>query len=73
METETLFCKLDDFCQAVFPICESHLLPKKVVTRRRKYRLGLSEIATIIVYCHCSGYRHFKDYYLKHVSKNYRS
>lgn len=73
MEIETLFCKIDDFCQAFAPIFESHLLPKKVVKRRRKYRLGLSEIATIIVYFHCSGYRNFKDYYLKHVSKNYRS
>ena len=73
MEIETLFCKIDDFCQAFTPICKSHLLPTKVVKRHRKYRLGLSEIATIIVYFHCSGYRHFKDYYLKHVSKNYRS
>ena len=73
MEIETLFCKIDDFCQVFAPIFESHLLPKKVVKRRSKYRLGLSEIATKIVYFHCSGYRHFKDYYLKHVSKNYRS
>ena len=73
MEIETLLCKIDDFFQAFAPIYESHLLPKQVVKRRRKYRLGLSEIATIIVYFHCSGYRHFKDYYLKHVSKNYRS
>ena len=73
MEIETLFCKIDDFGQAFAPICESHLLPNKVVKRRRKYRLCLSEIATIIVYFHCSGYRNFKDYYLQHVSKNYRS
>ena len=73
MKIEILFCKIDDFCQAFTPICESHLLPKKVFKKRRKYRLGLSEIATIIVYFHCSGYRNFKDYYLKHVSKHYRS
>ena len=73
MEIETLFCKIDDFCQAFPPMFDSHLLPKKFLKRRRTYRLGLSEIATIIVYFHCSGYRHFKDYYLKHVSKNYRS
>ena len=73
MEIETLFGKIDDFFQAVAPIFESHLLPRKVVKRCRKYRLDLSEIATIIVYFHCSGYRNFKDYYLKHVSKNYRS
>jgi hypothetical protein len=73
MEIETLFCQLDDFCQVFTPIFESQLLPQKIVKRRRKYRLCLSEVATIIVYFHYSGYRTFKDYYLKHVSQNYRS
>jgi hypothetical protein len=69
MEIETLFCKIDDFCQAFAPIFDSHLLPNKVVKRKRKSRLCLSEIATIIVYFHCSSYRNFKDYYIKHVLK----
>ena len=73
MEIETLFCKIDDFCQAFAPIFESHLLPKKVVKRKRKCRLCLSEIATIVVYFHSSGYRNFKKYYIKHIFKNCQS
>jgi predicted small integral membrane protein len=69
MEIETLFCQIDDFCQAFAPIFDSHLLPNKVVKRKRKSRLCLSEIATIVVYFHCSGYRNFKHYYIKHVLK----
>lgn len=73
MEIETLFCKLDDFCQAFAPIFESRLLPKKIVKRKRKSQLCLSEVATIVVYFHSSGDRTFKDYYLKHIFKNCHS
>ena len=38
--------------------------------RIRDTRLSLSEIMTIIVYFQMSGYRNFKDYYIKHVSKH---
>jgi hypothetical protein len=51
------------------PIFESYLLPQKTIKRKRKTRLCLSEIATIVVYFHCSSYRNFKDYYIKHVLK----
>jgi hypothetical protein len=73
MEIESLFCQIDDFCQVFEPIFESHILPQKNVKRKRKTRLCLSEIATIIVYFHCSSYRNFKDYYLKHILKHCRS
>nr|WP_243397437.1 IS982 family transposase [Crocosphaera subtropica] len=72
MEIETLFYQIDDFCQAFSPIFESHLLPHKVVKRKRKYKLSLSEVATIVVYFHCSGYRNFKDYYVKYVLKHFQ-
>jgi hypothetical protein len=49
------------------------MLPQKNVKRVRKTRLCLSEIATIVVYFHCSSYRNFKHYYLKHILKNCRS
>ncbi len=73
MEIETLFCKLDDFCQEFAPIFESHLLPNKVIKRKRKCKLSLSEVATIVVYFHCSGYRNFKDYYIKYVLKHFQA
>ena len=73
IEIETLFCQIDDFCQAFTSIFESHLLPNKVVKRKRKFKLSLSEVATIVVYFHCSGYRNFKDYYIKYVLKHFQS
>ncbi len=37
--------------------------------RKRKGNLSLSEIMTIMIHFHQSGYRTFKGYYLKHVQK----
>ncbi|WP_048752188.1 transposase, partial [Crocosphaera watsonii] len=45
----------------------------KIVKRKKESRLCLSEVATIVVYFHSSGYRTFKDYYLKHIVKNCQS
>ena len=73
IEIDTLFCQVDDFCQEFAPVFNSHLLPKKDIKRKRKYRLCLSEVATIIVYFHCSGYRNFKDYYIKHICQHCQS
>ena len=36
-------------------------------------RLTMSEIMTILIYFHNSGYRTFKDYYIKYVYKNLKS
>jgi hypothetical protein len=73
MELETLFCQIDDFCQAFESNFNSHLLINKLVKRKRKSQLCLSEIATIIVYFHCSSYRNFKHYYIKHILKHCQS
>ena len=73
MEIETLFYNLDDFCQAFATIFESYLLPNKIVKRKKKSRLCLSEVATIVVYFHSSGYRNFKNYYIKHILKHCQS
>jgi hypothetical protein len=68
MELERLFCSLDDFCSYFEPIFFSKLLPEKLPTPR-KSRLSLSEVMTIIVYFHPSGYRTFKDFYQKNILK----
>jgi len=62
-----MFCDIDDFCKQFEPIFERNLLNTKARKRRRETRLSLSEIMTIIVHFHRSGYRTFKDYYTKHV------
>ena len=39
----------------------------------RPYNLTMSEIMTIAIYYHYSGYKTFKDYYIKHVLINMKS
>jgi hypothetical protein len=63
-----LFCCVDDFCQAFAPKWQQRLLGQGLRQRRREPQLCLSERMTIIIHFHQSGYRTFKDYYLRHVS-----
>ena len=63
-----LFCAVDDFCQSV----QKRQLPK---SGRRVRQPGLceSEIMTIMIHFHQSGYRDFKSYYTRHVQPHLRA
>lgn len=63
MELVTLFYLIDEFCKEYEPAWQQSLLDKGLKQRRSVSRLSLSEILTIIIYFHCSGYRMFKWYY----------
>jgi len=63
------FCDVDDFCQDFEPRWKSFQLRSGLCQRDRKANLSLSEIMTIMIHFHQSGYRTFKDYYEKHVRK----
>lgn len=63
-----LFVELDDFMKIYEPEMKKHLLGEGSVKRNRCGKLTLSEVMTLLVYFHISGYRNFKDYYLKHMS-----
>lgn len=67
MDIVTLFCEIDDFCQAMTPWLNAHLLP--VRQRERASRMQLSEVITILVWFHVVGYRNFKQFYLHEVSE----
>lgn len=67
MNIVALFCRIDDFCQQFEPIFKQKLLAEKPKQRHRKGRLSWSEVMTIVVYFHTSGYRNFKQYYLEYV------
>lgn len=63
-----IFYHIDEFCKAF----ESAIKDKSIsngekVYRERKQSLSLSEIVTICVYYHVSGYKNFKAYYVNHV------
>ncbi|MFP5263071.1 MAG: IS982 family transposase [Blastocatellia bacterium] len=65
-----LFCDVDDFCQHFEPEFKMHLLADGSVLGIRKSSLCLSEVVTIIIYFHLSGYRTFKDFYTRSVSRH---
>lgn len=67
-----IFCDVDDFCKAFLPEWEKFLLSAKPSKRRRKSGLCLSEIMTIVINFHRSGYRTFKAYYIKEVLRHQR-
>ena len=68
MEIVALFCDIDDFCQDFAPRWQRHLVSEGSRHRWREQRLCLSEVMTIVVSFHHSGYRTFKDYYLRYVT-----
>ena len=69
MELILLFCEIDDFCIGFESQFKSTLISSCSGKRKRKSRLSLSEIMTIIVLFHQSSYRIFKDYYLDKILK----
>jgi hypothetical protein len=67
MDTVSIFCAIDDFCKLFEPRWQSVLLAAASKQCDCKPRLCLSEVLTIIVGFHLSGYRTFKGYYTQHV------
>ena len=72
-----LFCSVDDFCQQFEQELQRLLLEQDIPNRRwwttRESRLSLSEIMTIAIFFHSSGYRTFKHYYLYCVETQLKS
>jgi hypothetical protein len=64
-----LFCDVDDFCQS-WKASQPKKLSGKHRQRVRQPELSESEIMTIVIHFHQSGYRHFKDYYIEYVQKH---
>jgi hypothetical protein len=72
MEIVALFCDIDDFCLRFEPTWQQHLIAEGSRHRWREQRLCLSEVMTLVVNFHQSGYRTFKDYYLRYVTPHLR-
>ena len=67
-----LFCDVDDFCQA-FQRQRAAQLPAQAGRRVRQPGLCESEIMTLMIHFHQSGYRTFKAYYTEHVQPHLRA
>ncbi len=72
MDTITIFCASDEFCKEFESRWEQCLLESSLKRRRRQGALCLSEIMTIMMGFHLSGYRTFKHYYLNDVLRYQR-
>ena len=62
-----LYCEIDDFCQEFIPLWKQQLVSDGSKKRDRSCCLSYSEIMTIVVHFHQSGYRKFKWYYQQYV------
>ena len=68
-----IFCDIDDFMQEFEEMYKQKLIEDKNCKKRLNSKLSMSEIMTIVVYFHRSGYRTFKDFYFKFILKNMKT
>ena len=68
-----LFCAVDDFCRQWEPVWQQQQLASGLRQRQRTRQLCLSEIMTILIAFHSSGYRNFKTYYQEHVCRSWHA
>ncbi len=66
-----IFCDIDDFGQSFEPELNKFLLESACKQRIRACRLSLSDVMAVVVQLHHSGYRCFKDFYLKSIQHHY--
>lgn len=68
-----LFFDIDEFCKLFEPGWKAHILGGTIKKRNRARSLSLSEVMTILVLFHQSGYRNLKQFYLEFVCFHLRS
>ena len=69
MDIVTLFCEIDDFCTQLEPWLNAQLLP--VRQRQRESRMHMSEVMTILVLYHASGYKNLKAFYTQQIIRHH--
>lgn len=63
MDWVALYCSVDDFCKAFQAHAQSRSLGDGRRRRKRRAKLSLGEMLTIVIAFHGSGFRTFKVYY----------
>lgn len=71
-EVIKIFCLADDFCKYFNSQLEKYLIPANINVKRRKRRaiMSESEVITILILFHMSGYRCLKHFYLNYVCEH---
>ncbi len=68
LDVTQIFCDVDDFCNQWNNLWQQvPQLPSMTGERHSKSRMCLSEVMTIVIAFHGSGYRTFKEFYTLHV------
>jgi hypothetical protein len=67
MQLTEIFYEIDEFCKQFEKQAEKRFLSDGQNKRNRSFQLTLSEVMTIMVCYHESGYKTFKNFYEKHV------
>jgi IS5 family transposase len=73
MEILPVFCEIDDFCKVFEKLYQRRALPGAKRRRNRATRLSQSEVMTILVMYHGSGYKNLKAFYLEEIIQHYRA
>lgn len=66
---DAIFVDVDDFCLLFEPQWHAHLIETGEKQRIKPSRLSTSEVMTILIAFHHSGFRDFKTYYTQFVSR----
>jgi len=65
-----IFCSIDDFCLVFEPALRKRQVSTGKKTRNRKSTMSMSDIVTLTVLFHLSGFRTFKHFYIFYVQKH---
>jgi DDE family transposase len=68
-----LFCEIDDFCKIFEKVWRTRQLAGSKRRRNRATRLSQSEVMTILVLYHQSGYKNLKSFYLQEIVRLHSS
>lgn len=69
MDRLTIFCQIDDFCRTFEPKFNEQLLANGQRKRIKPSKMSRSEVMTLLVLFHRSGFRDLKTFYTKVVGK----
>ncbi|HEY9624935.1 MAG TPA: hypothetical protein V6C78_31695 [Crinalium sp.] len=73
LDITQIFCEVDDFCQRFESLLQAQWqLPATIGEKQSQSRLQRSEIMTIVIAFHGSGFRTFKDFYTLQVMPHWR-
>jgi len=58
-----VFCEVDDFCKAFQPQWQAHQIATSYKPRGPKSSLADSELITLLLMLHSSGFKYLKNFY----------